>query len=108
MGRLHLIRAFVYNPEVMVLNHPVDDLDPDITNTILMNLKEFVENHGLELDAATKAVRRPRTVFLSCGKAKLGTGSQVADSIWTVVDNGIRVEPGQRNKAVAAPGPVVI
>eukprot|EP00931_Biecheleriopsis_adriatica_P058829 TRINITY_DN35100_c0_g1_i1.p1 TRINITY_DN35100_c0_g1~~TRINITY_DN35100_c0_g1_i1.p1 ORF type:complete len:884 (+),score=135.69 TRINITY_DN35100_c0_g1_i1:43-2694(+) len=63
--RLHLIRAFICNPEVLVLHRPVDDMDDELAATVLDMLKEFVDERGLEMDPATKHRRRPRTVFFS-------------------------------------------
>jgi len=64
--RIHLARAFIFNPNIMVLHKPCDDVDTETVSIIMELLREFVEERGLECDAhSLKAARHPRTVFLT-------------------------------------------
>lgn len=63
--KLHLARAFIANPEVMVLHHSLQGLQEDAALEILGFVREHVKNRGLGLPASTAACRRPRTVFFS-------------------------------------------
>jgi len=95
--RLHLARAFVYNPEVMVLHKPIDELDNDLANAILAMLREFVDQRGVEVDPATIALRRPRTLIFTGGMNK--SHLKVVDTVWTVGQGpGIIVEPGDHQR----------
>jgi len=95
LKRLQMVRAFVYNPEVMVLHRPVDEHDDNLSKTIQQMLREFVENRGLELDPVKIHERRPRTVVYTGGMNKEST---VADIVWSVGPDtpGITVQHHRR------------
>jgi len=61
---IHLARAFIFDPQIMCLHKPVDDLDSSIGSNILSLLTEFVNNGHLQA--------RVRTVFLSTGSKHIG------------------------------------
>lgn len=65
--RLHLARAFIANPEVMVLHNPLGDLDENLAQDVAQMLRDFVDHRGLELDdkAFPWHRRRRRTAFFS-------------------------------------------
>jgi len=63
--RLHLARAFIASPEVLVMQSPLDDLDSSLSKDVLDMMREFVDERGLELDPSTKHWRRKRTLFFS-------------------------------------------
>ncbi|CAJ1355759.1 unnamed protein product, partial [Effrenium voratum] len=63
--RLHLARAFIASPEVLVLHSPLSDLDKELAQDLAVLLREFVEERGIEMDPKTKHRRRRRTVFFS-------------------------------------------
>eukprot|EP00747_Dinoflagellata_sp_TGD_P074057 gnl/TRDRNA2_/TRDRNA2_158171_c4_seq1.p1 gnl/TRDRNA2_/TRDRNA2_158171_c4~~gnl/TRDRNA2_/TRDRNA2_158171_c4_seq1.p1 ORF type:complete len:859 (+),score=147.28 gnl/TRDRNA2_/TRDRNA2_158171_c4_seq1:373-2577(+) len=95
---LHLTRALVYNPEILVLHRPVDEVDNYLTKDILNVLQEFVDNYltkdilnvlqefvekkGLELDPKDFKNRRPRSVFFTGGEVKESQTSAIADVVW--------------------------
>merc|ERR1712176_736712 len=45
---IHLARAFIYNPEVLVLNRPTLALSEDSAGVVLELVREFVDKRGLE------------------------------------------------------------
>jgi len=60
---IHLTRAFVFDPEIMVMHKPVDDLDKEKRAAVLGMLSDFVNQGKLE--------GKMRTVFLSTGSADI-------------------------------------
>jgi hypothetical protein len=64
---VHLCRAFMYNPEILVLNKPLDDGDMDESMKFLEMLREFVDNRGVEMPPSLLSARRPRSAFFSGG-----------------------------------------
>merc|ERR1711879_1076792 len=93
LKRLQMARAFVFDPDVMVLHRPVDELDPALGDQILRMLREFVDKKGVQADPATFNIRRPRTVFFSGGN--LNKGCKIADITWRVGEReGIIAERG--------------
>lgn len=90
--RLHLARALIFNPEVLVLHRPVDEADEGFSNEILNLLREFVDKRGLELDEVEFPKRRPRTVFFTGGEVKEEVCKEHADMVWKLGKNGLVVE----------------
>jgi len=92
--RLHLARAFIYNPEVLIMHRPVDEFDNDMAQHVLGLMREFVDGRGVEVDAGDFELRRPRTLFFSAGNAAR-TG--IADVVWRAGEHGVTAERGQRS-----------
>eukprot|EP00928_Gymnodinium_smaydae_P006106 TRINITY_DN12127_c0_g2_i4.p1 TRINITY_DN12127_c0_g2~~TRINITY_DN12127_c0_g2_i4.p1 ORF type:complete len:235 (-),score=26.38 TRINITY_DN12127_c0_g2_i4:24-728(-) len=78
---MHLARAFIMNPEVMVLQRPLHHFNRDIGAFMLKIHKEHVDNRGLCLPSAGMKRRRPRGVFFS--PETKDQGAQ-ADVIWQI------------------------
>jgi len=109
--RFQLARAFIYDPHVLVVHRPVDNLDDHLKETVMSLFLEFVEKRGLEnnLEDLAQTQRRPRTVIFSTGRA---TQTSIADYVWHVTPDGIKVEKGPRSRRAAGeammpPGPAV-
>jgi ABC-type taurine transport system ATPase subunit len=85
LAKLHLARALIMNPEVLVFHRPVaayDDLD---TRRLVFTLiKEHRDNRGLEMPPESSGRRRMRTVFFSSDLV-VRSGEDVADVIWRIV-----------------------
>merc|ERR1719453_1276289 len=62
---IHLARALIYNPEVLIVHTPGMYFDKDSKTTIISLLLEFVRMRGVEMDPATRLRRRPRTCIFS-------------------------------------------
>jgi len=60
---IHLARALIVNPEVLVVHHPTLFLPKDMVKVIARVLKAFVNQKGLAMDPVTRHLRRPRTLF---------------------------------------------
>merc|ERR1719253_1635240 len=102
MAKIHLARALIMNPEVMILQRPLSFYD-QLSNSRLdvMNLiKEYVANRGIGLPADSVSSRRPRTVFFT---AETMEEAEEADIIWNISEGGhIEVIPGRVGSRVPA------
>eukprot|EP00929_Paragymnodinium_shiwhaense_P080066 TRINITY_DN41736_c0_g3_i1.p1 TRINITY_DN41736_c0_g3~~TRINITY_DN41736_c0_g3_i1.p1 ORF type:complete len:839 (-),score=198.66 TRINITY_DN41736_c0_g3_i1:298-2814(-) len=66
--RIHLARAFIYNPEFMIVNTPTNGFDKMTSESILDCLREVVDKRGLADDRHSSDVRtRPRTCIFTTG-----------------------------------------
>jgi ATPase subunit of ABC transporter with duplicated ATPase domains len=64
-AKIHLVRALLMNPEILILARPLSHFDnADQKGRILRILRDMVELRGIGLDPQTVHRRRPRTVFL--------------------------------------------
>lgn len=64
-AKIHLARALVMNPEIMVADRPLSHYDEHEGDRILRIISEHVSGRGIEMPAASAGRRRPRTVFFS-------------------------------------------
>merc|ERR1712232_1494487 len=96
---INLARALLFNPEVLVLQKPLDDCDTEDVEIILGVLREFVDNRGVAEDIPFRA-RRPRTVFFSGGmNAHSDFPKEMADLVWHLEhENGVHIELGGRGQ----------
>merc|ERR1711862_779590 len=62
---IHLARAFITNPEVLILHKPLELFDSKMENRLKHLMNAHVDERGLGLTAADRIFRRPRTVFFS-------------------------------------------
>mmetsp|Transcript_70876 Transcript_70876/g.217223 ORF Transcript_70876/g.217223 Transcript_70876/m.217223 type:complete len:234 (-) Transcript_70876:563-1264(-) len=90
---VHLARALVYNPEVLVLNRPTSQLPVGGDELVFELLREFVSNRGVQLPARAAPRRRSRTAFVSFARP---SGLKFADVVW-VVQDGTVVERGKED-----------
>jgi len=84
---IHLARAFIYSPEVLVMNQPTRILSATEATTVLDMLREFCDERGIELPASGRSSRRPRTAFISSVRS---SSAQLADVIWDVRNQDVR------------------
>lgn len=72
--RVHLARALIMNPEVLVLQKPLSSYSPEMAKMATNILSQYVRGRGLCLPEAGLKDRRPRTLFYSTvsGKGTLG------------------------------------
>jgi ABC-type cobalamin/Fe3+-siderophores transport system ATPase subunit len=66
---VHIARALIYNPELMVVHCPDSFLDLDRQGKVLAMLKKFVVERGVEMPEKTRTRRRLRTCVFSTGDA---------------------------------------
>jgi len=78
---IHIARAFIYNPEVLVMNRPTTRLPDSVAEQVVRLITEFVRRRGVELPDSEILNRRPRTAFVSFVRME---GVQSADVVWKV------------------------
>ncbi|CAE7437512.1 pgp-1 [Symbiodinium natans] len=64
---LHLARALVMNPEVLILHKPLEHFDYVFARRVVEILREFVDLRGLEKPRESLHLRSPRTCIFSVG-----------------------------------------
>jgi len=84
---VHLARAFIYNPEILVMNRPTSQLPESLASEVFGMLREFVDNRGIELPKDGAVKRRPRTAFISFARAG---GVLNSDVVWVVDQSTVR------------------
>jgi len=84
-AKLHIARALLMNPEVMVLQRPLAHFNHADQDKVLDLIHEHVRNRGIGLPPETAHLRRPRTVFLSVESEEL---AKHADVVWDMVRVG--------------------
>jgi ABC-type uncharacterized transport system fused permease/ATPase subunit len=85
-ARMHIARALIANPEVMVLQRSFEPFREDVAMEMLGVLRTHVREKGLSLPEKGKADRRPRNVFF--GIDSILQAAQ-ADTIWKMQDKTI-------------------
>lgn len=65
---LSLARAFITNPEFLCLQKPVQMLDEYTADKVLLLLREFVDEKGLEQHGVPKHMMRPRTCIMTSNR----------------------------------------
>jgi len=90
--RVHFARALIYNPEVLVLHGPVDEVDYHFGEEVLGFMREFVDERGLELPEEEFDKRRPRTVFFTGGEVKKEELMEKSDIMWHLGPKGLIVQ----------------
>eukprot|EP00931_Biecheleriopsis_adriatica_P046606 TRINITY_DN26785_c0_g1_i2.p1 TRINITY_DN26785_c0_g1~~TRINITY_DN26785_c0_g1_i2.p1 ORF type:complete len:946 (+),score=170.58 TRINITY_DN26785_c0_g1_i2:30-2867(+) len=96
---LHIARALVANPEVLILHKPTLFLNNQLADNMYAVLKEFVEKRGLEKPASSFYQRRPRTCLVTARRVA-GAGARMADAVYRVTH-----ERGLELISVASSGP---
>jgi len=80
--KMHLARALIMNPEVVVLQRPLHSYDNTTANEILGFIHSHVAERGLDMPQGNSFVhRRPRTCFFSPETVEQ---AQEADIVWQV------------------------
>jgi len=83
---LNLCRAFVMNPEVLILHKPLENFNLMNARRVLDLLREFVDMRGLEKPPEDLLLRRPRTVIMSVDGSE---ALEVADMMFSVNDGSV-------------------
>jgi ABC-type multidrug transport system fused ATPase/permease subunit len=65
MSLIHIARALVMNPEVLIIHKPLAHFDDIHSHAVLEYLREFVDQRGVEKPAEGRDMRRPRTCVYS-------------------------------------------
>merc|ERR1712118_571638 len=83
---LNLSRAFVANPEILVVHHPFSMFDEPTSSNTIKCLRCFVREKGLEMDKKTVIFRRPRTCVLSTAHS---ASMKFADLVLRINHDGV-------------------
>eukprot|EP00747_Dinoflagellata_sp_TGD_P155436 gnl/TRDRNA2_/TRDRNA2_177579_c1_seq2.p1 gnl/TRDRNA2_/TRDRNA2_177579_c1~~gnl/TRDRNA2_/TRDRNA2_177579_c1_seq2.p1 ORF type:complete len:781 (+),score=124.60 gnl/TRDRNA2_/TRDRNA2_177579_c1_seq2:108-2450(+) len=86
MSLVHLARAFVFNPNILVVHKPTTPFNTEKSNFLMGVLKEFCQESGIAV-AGDKAHRRPRTLFYSSDE-KISSQAH-ADLVWEIGSDGM-------------------
>lgn len=84
-AKLHLVRALVVNPEVLVLDRALYHYHDDMVDDILTVLRQFVADKGYCMPEHDHHHRRPRTLFFSPERE---TQAKTADVTWRLCKSG--------------------
>lgn len=76
-----LARAFIANPEILVIHKPTVVFDDSTTDNTFKCLRRFVEEKGLCMDSKGAAMRRPRTCIITTSRSK---GVAAADHVFQI------------------------
>eukprot|EP00929_Paragymnodinium_shiwhaense_P034687 TRINITY_DN18842_c0_g1_i1.p1 TRINITY_DN18842_c0_g1~~TRINITY_DN18842_c0_g1_i1.p1 ORF type:complete len:305 (+),score=40.41 TRINITY_DN18842_c0_g1_i1:306-1220(+) len=93
LRKLHLARALIHHPEVLLLHRPVDELDRPDAERVLHVLRKFVDERGLEINAEEARHQLPRTVFFTTGPdpQHIETAVKEATRVWQLSGDGLKV-----------------
>jgi len=75
---LNLARAFVFDPDVLVVHKPTMPFDERLSSKVLEVMTGWVSERGIKLDPKEKMSRRPTTLIMSSAKIQ---GVKLADRI---------------------------
>jgi len=79
--QMHLIRALVANPEVLIVHKPTLVFTDEVASVVFRCLKAFVDKRGLDLNPEEWHLRRPRTCIITASRH---TGCEMADKIYLI------------------------
>jgi len=80
---VHLARAFIASPELLIMHRPLAVLDEDVATRVLACMREFVDGRGLAMDDMGAASRRrPHTCIFTC--TQLDRALKIADDVIVV------------------------
>merc|ERR1711974_423080 len=87
--KVHLARALIMNPEVLVLQRPLYHYNEEEGLAVFRLLRDHVQFRGLGLPVGSTEKRRPRTLFFTADTVEHIMGADVA---WTVQRGGVETE----------------
>jgi len=109
LAKIHLARAFIVNPEVMILHKPLLHFSPEPRRKVASIIGEQVKNRGICVPESSRARRRPRTVFMSTESLYMLEELGIVDHKWKVTSDKIIVTPGKeeqlQHRSLACMGP---
>jgi len=85
-AKIHLARALIMNPEVLVLHRPLVHYDENSLVNAREVLREQVKNNGVCLDTASAWRRRPRTCIYTPSSA---LEMEDADVVWLCTEGNV-------------------
>jgi len=82
---LSLARAFITNPEILVIHKPTGVFDDQTTDNTFRCLRLFIEEKGMCLSKKGFKARRPRTCIITTARPK---GVALADKVFRIEPDG--------------------
>lgn len=79
--KIHIARAFIMNPEVLVMHRPLYHFSDEVGKQVLGMIKQHHKNRGMCMPLTTLGRRRPRTVFMT---TDTDWEEQGADVVWRI------------------------
>eukprot|EP00435_Cladocopium_sp_Y103_P041628 s1840_g11.t1 len=64
-AKLHMARALIMNPEILILEKPLMNLDEAESERVMTVLREYVSNRGVAMSDESRDMRRPRTCIFT-------------------------------------------
>ena len=89
LTRLNLCKAFLNDPEILLLDEPTASLDPDIAEKVRLTLQNVQQEHGVTMLYTSHNMREvelmcDRVIFLSRGNIVTeGTPQEIVDNCQT-------------------------
>ena len=89
LTRLNLCKAFLNDPEILLLDEPTASLDPDIAEKVRLTLQNVQQEHGVTMLYTSHNMREvelmcDRVIFLSRGNIVAeGTPQEIVDNCQT-------------------------
>ncbi|CAK9073175.1 unnamed protein product [Durusdinium trenchii] len=96
-AKLHMARALIMNPEILILEKPLMNVDERESENVMAVLREYVSNRGVAMPAEERDGRRPRTCFLSVERST----EILVDAIWEFKNGRCQEAPAQPKKGGA-------
>jgi len=96
LDNIHLARAFIFSPHILVAQRPMDDVDCGRDHDRSLKwFREFVDQRGIGY-MTPFTDRGPRTAFFSAGNHQSDTDKnrEYADIVWSMERSGIEVTLG--------------
>jgi ABC-type transport system involved in cytochrome bd biosynthesis fused ATPase/permease subunit len=85
---LHIARALIANPEVLVLEKPTLGFDQRAAENMMGIIREHIDRKGLGLSGDHLVLARPRTVIFSTDRVAAGA---YADIVYAVTSESVQV-----------------
>lgn len=94
--KVHIVRAIHFDPEILLLQRPVDEMEASHAKALLEVFREYVDFRGILVKRQYKYEARPHTVFFTSGedRERAGTASDVADIVLHLSEEGFKSEEG--------------
>lgn len=94
--KLHIARALHNDPEVLLLQRPVDEMDASHAARILGVFRGVVDNRGFKFTEEASKLARPHTVFWTSGldREMAEIAADASDIVWRLSEDGFSEEAG--------------
>jgi len=83
---LNLARALIANPYLLCIHKPTMAYGTKNSDQVMLHLKDFVKNRGVEQGTSPVESRRPRTVIYTSFRK---SSTEFADKIYRIAHNGV-------------------